>query len=164
MKKEAEEGFSAFADDDDPMTDAEMAYLSAMEDVKSLSRALVIAEKAFQLVRERIERLVSKYETMLVKLETDTYDSESIESDTMMDYDTDGRHLQSYSQSFDIDQEKKMLSNRAKQAELQAEVAAREVLLAKEEAKRLKFEKQRELEALQVSTDDDSGLWLILIL
>mmetsp|Transcript_18547 Transcript_18547/g.28841 ORF Transcript_18547/g.28841 Transcript_18547/m.28841 type:complete len:753 (-) Transcript_18547:87-2345(-) len=154
MKKEAEAGFSAFADDDDSMTDAEMSYLSAMENVKSLSSALVNAEKAFVLVRDRIQGLILKYENMLVKLGTDTYDSESIESDTIMDYDTDGRHLQSYSQSFDIDQEKKMLASRAKRAELQAEVAAREVLLAKEEAERVRMEKQCELEALQKRLDE----------
>jgi len=36
---------------DDTMTDAEMEYLSAMEEVKTISRKLVCAEQAFTLVQ-----------------------------------------------------------------------------------------------------------------
>ena len=70
MKAEAE---NSFMSDNDEMTPAEIAYISAMEDVKDLSKKHVIAEKAFQLVRDRIENLISKYEEMLVKLETETW-------------------------------------------------------------------------------------------
>ena len=45
---------------DGMMTDAEMTYLTTMEEVKDISHNLVIAEKAFTFVRDRIEKLVAK--------------------------------------------------------------------------------------------------------
>ena len=151
MKAEAE---NSFMSDNDEMTPAEIAYISAMEDVKDLSKKLVIAEKAFQLVRDRIENLISKYEEMLVKLETETLESDSIESDSFLDYDQKMR-------SYEMDDEKIYLEERAKQAELQAEAAAREVLQAKEEAERIRQEKQRELEALQVGFKFDNVFQIV---
>lgn len=151
MKAEAE---NSFMSDNDEMTPAEISYISAMEDVKDLSKKLVIAEKAFQLVRDRIENLISKYEEMLVKLETETLESDSIESDSFLDYDQKMR-------SYEMDDEKIYLEERAKQAELQAEAAAREVLQAKEEAERIRQEKQRELEALQVGFKFDNVFQIV---
>ena len=45
---------------DSMMTDAEMIYLTAMEDVKTISKQLVVAERSFHLVRDRIEKLDRK--------------------------------------------------------------------------------------------------------
>ena len=56
---------------DGMMTEAEMRYLTAMEVVKTVSHKLVLAEKAFTLVRDRIEKLVAKYEALLIKLDND---------------------------------------------------------------------------------------------
>jgi hypothetical protein len=55
---------------DDMMTKAEMTYLTSMEEVKTISHKLVIAKTAFGLVQDRIEKLVAKYEALLVKFES----------------------------------------------------------------------------------------------
>jgi hypothetical protein len=147
MKNEAETGFDAMAADDSMMTDAEMTYLTAMEEVKTISKQLVVAEKAFQLVRDRIEKLVAKYESLLVKLETESIGSgsaRSFNSDSDSDFD-------SLYDSEEEDREKEILARRAQKAELKAEVAAREAMLAKQEAIKIREEKQAELEELQVS-------------
>ena len=53
------------------MTEAEMTYLASMEEVKTISRKLVLAEKAFALVKDRIEKLVAKYEALLIHFEAE---------------------------------------------------------------------------------------------
>jgi hypothetical protein len=132
------------------MTEAEMAYLSSMEEVKTISKRLVVAEKSFAWVRDRIQKLVAKYETLLLKIESDSAvggtPSSVLTSGTSYYSDDDNSRYSS-----DDDREKVMLTRRARRAELRAEVAAREAYLAKQEAQMVRAEKQRELEVLQVS-------------
>jgi hypothetical protein len=132
------------------MTEAEMTYLTSMEEVKTISKSLVIAENAFSWVRDRVQKLVSKYETLLLKIENDSLvgaPSSVFTSGTSYYSDND-----SYQYSLDDDKEKVMLARRARRAELRAEVAAREAFLAKQEAQKIREEQQRELEALKVSS------------
>lgn len=141
MKAEGDAG-------DGMMTDAEMTYLEAMEQVKVISKQLVIAERSFNLVRERIEQLVARYEELLVRIENEsiatasvlTYDESSYDSD---EYDSEEDY------SSEEDREKEKFQRRAQRAELRAELAAREAILAKQEARKIKVEKQREIDALQ---------------
>lgn len=139
MKEEGDDG-------DGMMTEAEMTFLASMEEVKTISKRLVVAEKAFELVRERIEKLVAQYETLLVKIENDSIISPSSILTNGSSYYTEG-YESNYSSEEEA--EKMKLEKRARRAELRAEVAAREALLAKQEAKKVQEEKQRELEALQ---------------
>jgi hypothetical protein len=139
MKEEGDAG-------DGMMTEAEMNFLASMEEVKTISKHLVVAEKAFELVRERIEKLVAKYETLLVKIENDSIVAPSSVLTNGSSYYTDG-YESNYSSEEEA--EKIKLERRARRAELRAEVAAREALLAKQEAEKVKEETTRELEALQ---------------
>ena len=144
MKEEAEAT-------DDIMTEAEDAYLEAMEEVKTLSKQLVQAEKAFEMAREKIEELVSKYENMLDEIGNDKDDhSDSNNGDDDL------------SDVSSLDQEAKdKLTRRAQRAELKAEVASREAQMAKieaekskQEVERLRLQKEQELTALQKRLDD----------
>lgn len=139
MKEEGDAG-------DGMMTEAEMTFLASMEEVKTISKRLVVAEKAFELVRERIEMLVAKYETLLVKIENDSIVAPSSVLTNGSSYYTEG-YDSNYSS--EDEEEKIKLEKRARRAELRAEVAAREALMAKQETEKVKEEKQRELEALQ---------------
>lgn len=135
---------------DGMMTEAEMTYLTTMEEVKTISHKLVIAEKAFTLVRDRIENLVSKYESLLVKMTSET---ESMAASSLISYQSSYYSDDSYS-SDDDDREKEVLARRAQRAELRAEMAAREAMLAKQEARTLRYEKERELQALQMRLNE----------
>ena len=53
-------------------TDYEMIYVAAMEDIKTISKHLVIAEKSFSVVRDRVEKLAAHYEAILVKMEKES--------------------------------------------------------------------------------------------
>lgn len=125
------------------MTEAEMAYLSAMEEVKEISKKLVCAEQAFNLVKDRIQRLVARYEHFLAKIDTESYAGAS----SVITYES------SYYSEVESDvweeRERAVWARRAQRAEVKAELAAREALLAKKEARIFQEEKQRELEALQ---------------
>jgi len=143
---EAEEEMKIEGDaGDGMMTEAEMAYLTAMEDVKTVSKQLVVAEKSFNLVRQRIEKLVSRYEQLLVRIE-----NESIATASVLTYES-SYYSDEYESDYSSgeDYEKEMFQRRAQRAELRAELAAREAILAKQEARKIKLEKQREIEALQ---------------
>lgn len=139
---------------DGMMTESEMIYLTAMEDVKTISKQLVVAEKSFNLVRDRIEKLVARYEAMLIKIENEsiatasviTFDESSYYSDD--DYDSD------YSTEAEEEDDRAMFQRRAQRAELRAELAAREALMAKQAAQRIQEDKQREIEALQQKLAD----------
>eukprot|EP01083_Nonionella_stella_P193184 713756_1 len=135
MNEEARHIFASGFSEDFTMTNAEMEYLTAMEKVKSISKQLVVAEKGFKLVGNRIEKLVAQYEALLM------------EDDESGSYT--GSEASTYESEEENDQENEMLARRAQKAELRAEVAAREAMLAKEEAIKLKEEKQRELDRLQ---------------
>lgn len=139
MKEEA--GFA-----DGMMTEAEMRYLNAMEQVKGISYKLVIAEKSFNLVRDRIERLVAKYEALLISFENET---ESVAPSSVITYQSSYYSEYSCTSFEEREREKDTLSRRAQRAELRAEMAAREAMLAKQEAKNVQAEKERELRVLQ---------------
>ena len=142
MKEEGDAG-------DGMMTDSEMKYLSAMEEVKTLSKELVIAERAFNLVRERIENLVARYEQLLVRIENESIATASVITYEGEDesYYSEGDYSQ-YSSSAE-EYEREMFQRRAQRAELRAELAAREAVMARQEARKIKEEKQREIEILQ---------------
>lgn len=120
------------------MSEAEMTYLAAMEYVKTVSHQLVVAEKSFILVKERIEKLVARYEALLVKLDND---SDSIAASSVVSYQS------SYVSDWTAveEREQAQLARRAQRAELRAEVAAREALLSKQKARGVRAEKEKEL-------------------
>jgi hypothetical protein len=128
---------------DSMMTEAEMTYLGAMEEVKEISKKLVCAEQAFALVKDRIQRLVTRYEHLLSKIDTESAAGAS----SVITYES------SYYSEVESDvweeREKAIWARRAQRAEVKAELAAREALLAKQEVLMIQAEKQRELEALQ---------------
>lgn len=123
------------------MTEAEFEYLTSMEEVKVISKKLVQAEQSFTLVRDRIKKLISKYEAILMKIETGssivTYDSSYYS-----DYDS------AYWSEIEK-RDREMWAKRAKRAEIRAELAAREAFLAKQETREIHESKERELEALK---------------
>lgn len=130
---------------DEDMTESEFRYLSAMEEVKGISKKLVVAEQSFTLVRDRVEKLVAKYEALLVKFDTESFAASSIvtcDSSYYSEYDSEYWEAEE-------EREKVVWARRAQRAELRAELAAREALLAKQEARMIKEEKQRELEELR---------------
>jgi hypothetical protein len=128
------------------MTEAEMTYLTSMEEVKIISHKLVVAEKAFTLVRDRIEKLVAKYEALLVRFENE---SASVAASSVITYES-SYYSDGGSSTDEEERERDALTRRAQRAELRAEVAARESLLAKQEAQIVRVEKQRELHSLQM--------------
>jgi len=131
------------------MTNAETVYLEAMEDVKVTTKDLADAERAFNMVRDKIEKLVIKYETLLEKIEDeDTVISLNSNISTGHDdnYGTDAIE--------DHRAEKEKLTRRAQRAELKAEVAVQEAEKSKQEAEAIKYEKQEELETLQKKLED----------
>lgn len=130
----------------DTMTDAEMEYLTAMEEVKTISKRLVKAEQAFSLVRNRVQELVNRYQALLVKIEAESCAGASslisYESSHYSDYDSQYWEERSMV-------EKQKWIRRARRAEIQAELAAREALAAKEEARMVEKQKQQELDDLR---------------
>jgi len=140
MKNEVDDGAHGV------MTEAEMAYLAAMEEVKIVSKQLVVAEKAYTLVRDRIERLVAKYEALLVGIEN--VENVSIISESTYYSEMDSRY------TAEEEREMRVWARRAQRAELRAELAAREALMAKTRAVVLKEEKAREIQALKQQLAD----------
>lgn len=130
------------------MTDAEMIYLTAMEDVKIISKQLVIAERSFHLVRDRIEKLVAKYEALLIKIENESVATASVMTYESSCYSDD--YDSQYSSEEEESREREMFQRRVQRAEIRAELAAREAMMAKQEAKKVKEEKQAEIDALQM--------------
>lgn len=124
------------------MSEAEMTYLSAMEYVKTVSRQLVVAEKSFILVKERIEKIVARYEALLVKLDND---SDSVAASSLVSYQS------SYVSDWTAAEEREQaqLARRAQRAELRAEVAAREAMLSKQGARGVRAQKEKELGTLR---------------
>ena len=140
---EAEEMMKDEVDGDDGLTDAEMMYLASMEEVKTISKELVTAEKAFTLVRDRVEKLINRYESLLSKIENGsmagassvvTYESSYYSGSEYQDEET---------------RERQIWARRAKRAEIKAEIAAREALMAKAKALSIQHEKEQEIESLQ---------------
>jgi hypothetical protein len=146
MKEEGEtENF------DEMMTEAEMTYLTSMEAVKLLSQKLVLAEKAFTLVRSRIEKLVAKYESLLVYFENET---ESVAPSSVFSYES-SCYSETYSFAAAAKQrEEETLARKAQRAELSAEVVTRESMLARQEVEAIRKEKENELNNLKVRLAD----------
>eukprot|EP00977_Amphora_coffeiformis_P016660 scaffold5215_cov181-Amphora_coffeaeformis.AAC.14 len=145
---EAEESMKADGDDGDGMmTEAEMTYLTAMEKVKTISKQLVVAEQSFALVRDRIEKLVERYQSFLLKIET----AESFTGASSIVSYTSSHYTDRDSAYWDEEERREaaLWARRARRAEIKAEVAAREALLARQEAQMLREEKERELETLR---------------
>lgn len=146
MKAEEAEGCGV----DGMMTEAEMRYLTAMEEVKTVSHKLVLAEKAFTLVRDRIEKLVAKYEALLIKLDND---AESVAPSSVVT-DASSYYSDYTSGTLHEERERESLARRAQRAELRAELAAREAMLTKQRAEVLQKEKEMEIQALRQKLND----------
>lgn len=129
-------------DTDGVMSEAEMTYLGAMEQVKTVSHQLVTAEKSFSLVKDRIEKLVARYEALLVKLDNDTG---SVAASSVVSYQS------SYVSDWTAAEEREhaQLARRAQRAELKAEVVAREALLSRTAARPVRAQKEQELGSLR---------------
>lgn len=130
-----------FDGDHHMIAEAEQLYRDATSEVKQLSMKLVLADKAFSLVRSRMEKLVETIESLLMHIENGDEAPDDGSSCTEDDGEDD---------DYDEEQEKAKLVERAKRAEMSAELAIRETLLAKEEAEKIKSEKQREIDDLKV--------------
>ena len=126
------------------VAEAEELFREATVEVKTLSIKLVLADKAFALVRNRMEKLVETIESLLVQIEDgDESDDEDNTSASMQSGDDE-----SYISHEGSDDRQKLIS-RAKRAELSAEVAVREALMAKQMAEQINVEKQREIDNLK---------------
>jgi hypothetical protein len=134
---------------DGTMTETEMTYLSAMEQVKMISKNLVAAEQAFALVRDRIRNLISRYESMLLKIEAGSYGGGAASS--IVTYESS--HYSEYDLR-DHMKEERTWARRAMRAEIRAEIAAREASLAKQHARMMQQEKMREIDALKKKLDE----------
>ena len=130
-----------FDGDQHVVAEAEQLYRDATIEVKQLSMKLVLADKAFSLVRSRMEKLVETIESLLVHIENGDEAPDDRSSSTEDDDEED---------DYDEEQEREKLVERAKRAEMSAELAIRESLLAKEEAEKIKSDKQREIDDLKV--------------
>lgn len=136
---------------DGMMTEAEMTYLASMEDVKSISHKLVLAEKSFGLVKDRIEKLVAKYEALLVHFENET---ESVAPSSVFSYES-SCYSETYSSFTAAKQrEDEELARRAQRAELRAELFARESLLAKQGMSSARRETEKEVNNLKARIAD----------
>ena len=125
-------------------SDSDVLVSHASEIVSTLSKRLELAESAFKMVRSRIEKLVKRYETMLNTIDMDQKSVTSTDPVDSSDASNDSL-------------DKRDLVRRAQRAELKAEAAAKEALIAKLEVEKTKKEvdelrlrKQRELDELQV--------------
>eukprot|EP00526_Cylindrotheca_closterium_P002613 CAMPEP_0113646348 /NCGR_PEP_ID=MMETSP0017_2-20120614/24476_1 /TAXON_ID=2856 /ORGANISM="Cylindrotheca closterium" /LENGTH=904 /DNA_ID=CAMNT_0000558225 /DNA_START=86 /DNA_END=2796 /DNA_ORIENTATION=+ /assembly_acc=CAM_ASM_000147 len=141
---EAEDMMREEGDTPGAMSEAELTYLSAMEYVKTVSHQLVVAEKSFILVKERIEKIVARYEALLVKLDN-VNDNDSIAASSVVSYQS------SYVSDWTAAEEREhaQLARRAQRAELRAEVAAREAMLSKQGARGVRAQKEKELGTLR---------------
>jgi hypothetical protein len=154
---DAEEQMKAEGDDaHGMMSEAELTYLTTMEEVMMLSGKLVASEQAYELVRERIESLLNKYEKLLAKIETESFTGGS----SVL---TDSTYFSEFNTSEYWDQMDRLWARRAKRAELQAELAARQVLLNRTQSHAARTEKRREIEALmqkleEVRSDSLTGM------
>jgi len=153
MQLEAEDELKAeeaYGESEEMMTETEMRYLTSMEEVKTISRKLVLAEKAFTLVRDRIEKLVRKYEALLVKLDND---AESVAASSVIT-DASSYYSDYTAGTFQEERELEVLARRARRAELRAELAAREAMLTKQRAMEFQKEKEKEIKELRQKLND----------
>ncbi len=137
--------------DDNVVAEAEHMYRKATYEVKTLSMKLVLADKAFTLVRGRMEKLVQTIESLLVQMEDQGEEGSLAEgSFSSVIAEDDGSVVDdgSSQRTHEIE-DRQNLEDRAKRAELSTEVAVREALLAKEEAEKITTEKQCEINVLK---------------
>ena len=100
------------------MSDAELEYFEVMVEVEALTSKLEKAERAFESVKHEIESLVKEYEDML----------EDMDNSSSSDDDEDCRSSRSESSdSSNGRYERERLARRAQRAELNAEIAAKEI-------------------------------------
>jgi hypothetical protein len=133
------------------VAEAEQLYRDATVEVKHLSMKLVLADKAFSLVRSRMEKLVETIESLLLHMEDGGAPDDASSS-------SEGECSEDDDEYVDEDRAREKLFERAKRAEMSAEIAIRETLLAKQEAEKIKAEKQREIDDLKVSLYEISQL------
>lgn len=134
--------------DENVVAEAEHLFRKATHEVKNLSMKLVLADKAFTLVRSRMEKLVKTIESLLAQCMEDNTDSQEGSVPSIF-AEGDGSYDNDNSRSRQEGDEKQKLQERAKRAELSTEVAVREALLAKQEAEKVKAEKQQEIDVLK---------------
>lgn len=116
---EIAEDFEDFLETSGEMSDAELEYFEVMVEVETLTSKLEKAERAFESVKQEIESLVKEYEDMLEDMDN----SSSSSSD-----DEDCRSSRSESSDSSSDRyERERLARRAQRAELNAEIAAKEI-------------------------------------
>lgn len=133
--------------DDNIVAEAEQLHEAATQEVKTLSMKLVLADKAFALVRSQMQKLVETINSLLSQVDNGI-DSDDEGSTSSIRSDGDEYDNDSHASHESIDRQR--LVDRAKRAELSAEVAVREALLAKQEAAKIKSDKQREIDYLKV--------------
>jgi len=133
--------------DENIVLEAEQLFRDATIEVKRLSVKLVLADKAFALVRNRMEKLVETIESLLVQIEDGDDGGGESTSSSVQSEDDDFDDDNSYASQDSEDREE--LVQRAKRAELSAEVAVRETLLARQQAEQMQFDKQREIDELR---------------
>ena len=133
--------------DENIVAEAEQLHAAATLDVRTLSMKLVLADKAFALVRNQMQKLVETIESLLSQVESGD-DSADDASDSSMR--SDGDLCDDDSNVSNESHDRQRLVHRAKRAELSAELACREALLAKQEAAKIKSDKQREIDYLKV--------------
>ena len=133
--------------DENIVAEAEQLHATATLDVRTLSMKLVLADKAFALVRNQMQKLVETIESLLSQVESGD-DSADDASDSSMR--SDGDLCDDDSNVSNESHDRQRLVHRAKRAELSAELACREALLAKQEAAKIKTDKQREIDYLKV--------------
>merc|ERR1712194_54547 len=133
-------------DDENIVAEAEQLYRDATLEVKTLSIKLVHADNAFSLARKRMEQLVETIESFLVQIENV---DESEEHTTSSSTDSDEKEYDNHSYSSQESRDRAKLVARAKRAELSAEVAVREAIMAKHETEKIKSDKQLEIDQLK---------------
>ena len=133
--------------DGNVFAEADQLFRDATLEVRSLSVKLVLADKAFALARKRMQNLVQTIESLLVKI---GHVEESTDGDNSSTMQSDDEDYESGSYASQESQDRRRLVDRAKRAELSAEVAVREARLAKEEAEKIKCDQQREIDDLKV--------------
>ena len=134
-------------DDSRMMSVAEENYLEAVENVKETSMKLIHSERAFALVKERIETLITKYAEFLVRVNND---DESVVSFGASSYSQSNftASIASSRDTYGSSREKKeAMVLGAKRAEILAEMTARQKSGTLSEA--MMKRKQVELDELQ---------------
>ena len=134
--------------DENIVVEAEKLHEAASVEARTLSMKLVIADKAFALVRNQMEKLVETIESILLQVGDG---NESVEDASTLSIRSEEEASENESYTSHESHDRQRLVDRAKRAELSAELAVREALMAKQEAAKIKSDKQREINYLKVS-------------